>query len=255
MVINFNQDKSFILTALAVRKLYANKKGVKAINFNLKENQIVAIVGKSGSGKSTLLRLLSGLAMPDAGVIKYKGEKVISPIEGVNMVFQNYALLPWESVFNNVAFGLQAKGLPKSEIKEKVDFVLNLIGLSGFEGNYPSELSGGMCQRVGFARALVMQPEILMLDEAFSALDAVTAQQLRSDFMDLWLNDKLNIKSIVMVTHSIKEALLMADRILLVGGSPGVILEDISLDSNMDRKDASLIARYENDIYEMLLAS
>lgn len=249
------KNKNYILTTCALRKLYNDKTGIHAVNLNLKENEIVAIVGKSGSGKSTLLRLLSGLIKPDSGIVKFKNQDVIGPVNGINMVFQHYALLPWENVFNNVAFGLQAKGVDKNIIKQKVEHVLDLIGLSDFASYYPSELSGGMSQRVGFARAIVMNPDVLMLDEAFSALDAVTAMQLRSDFMKLWVNKSLNIKSVVMVTHNIKEALEIADRILVIGGNPGRVIKDINLSNNSDRNDFSLISSYEKEIYSLLLAT
>src|SRR3546814_723439 len=156
--------------------------------------------------KSTLLRLIAGLATPAAGAVSYMGRPVSGPAAGIAMVFQSFALFPWLTVLQNVQIGLEALGLPRDEIRRRSLQAIDLIGLDGFESAYPRELSGGMRQRVGFARALVVHPNILMLDESFSALDVLTAETLRTDFLDLWSEGQLPIKGVLMVTHNIAEA-------------------------------------------------
>jgi NitT/TauT family transport system ATP-binding protein len=184
------------------------------IELSLAEGQIVGLLGRSGSGKSTLLRLIAGLSRPTAGAITYMGRPVTGPAPGIAMVFQSFALFPWLTVLENVQIGLEALGLPEHEIRQRALAAIDLIGLDGFESAYPRELSGGMRQRVGFARALVVHPNILLMDEPFSALDVLTAETLRTDFLDLWCEGRLPIRGVVLVTHNIEEAALMCDRIL-----------------------------------------
>ncbi|HEY2755597.1 MAG TPA: nitrate/sulfonate/bicarbonate ABC transporter ATP-binding protein [Pseudolabrys sp.] len=200
------------------------------INLTLKDGEIVGLLGRSGSGKSTLLRLIAGLARPTQGSLTYRGQPVVGPAAGIAMVFQSFALFPWLTVLENVQLGLEALGLPEAEIRQRALAGIDLIGLDGYESAYPRELSGGMRQRVGFARALVVHPNILLMDEPFSALDVLTAETLRTDFLDLWIEGKLPIKGVLLVTHNIEEAVLMCDRILVFSRNPGHIIEEIKVD-------------------------
>jgi NitT/TauT family transport system ATP-binding protein len=200
------------------------------INLKLVEGEIVALLGRSGSGKSTLLRLIAGLARPTAGSLSYLGQPITGPAPGVSMVFQSFALFPWLTVLENVELGLEALRLPDTDIRQRALAAIDLIGLDGYESAYPRELSGGMRQRVGFARALVVHPNILLMDEPFSALDVLTAENLRTDFLELWSDRRLPIKGVILVTHNIEEAVLMSDRILLFSRNPGHIIEDIKVD-------------------------
>jgi len=200
------------------------------INFTLKEGEIVGLLGRSGSGKSTLLRLISGLARPTAGSVVYRGKEITGPAPGIAMVFQTFALFPWLTVLENVELGLEALGLPEDEVRRRALAGIDLIGLDGYESAYPRELSGGMRQRVGFARALVVNPDVLLMDEPFSALDVLTAETLRTDFLDLWSEGRLPIKGVILVTHNIEEAVLMCDRILVFSRDPGHIIEDLKVD-------------------------
>jgi NitT/TauT family transport system ATP-binding protein len=200
------------------------------VNLSLAEGQIVGLLGRSGSGKSTLLRLIAGLARPSAGSIVYRGQLVAGPAPGIAMVFQSFALFPWLTVLENVQLGLEALGLPETEVRQRALAGIDLIGLDGYESAYPRELSGGMRQRVGFARALVVHPNILLMDEPFSALDVLTAETLRTDFLDLWNEGRLPIKGVLLVTHNIEEAVLMCDRILVFSRSPGHVIEEIKVD-------------------------
>ena len=200
------------------------------IDLTLKEGEIVGLLGRSGSGKSTLLRLIAGLARPAAGGVIYHGQPVTGPAPGIAMVFQTFALFPWLTVLENVQLGLEALGLPEAEIRQRALAGIDLIGLDGYESAYPRELSGGMRQRVGFARALVVHPNILLMDEPFSALDVLTAETLRTDFLELWSEGKLPIKGMILVTHNIEEAVLMCDRILVFSRIPGHIIDEIKVD-------------------------
>jgi NitT/TauT family transport system ATP-binding protein len=199
------------------------------IDFRLKEGEIVAVLGKSGSGKSTFLRILAGLIEPTGGRVLYRGVEVRGPVRGVAMVFQSFALFPWLTVLGNVELGLEAQGVPRAERRERALQAIDLIGLDGFESAYPKELSGGMRQRVGFARALVVNPDVLLLDEPFSALDVLTAETLRGDLMDLWLGQRIPTKGILFVSHNIEEAVEIADRILIFGSDPGRIRSEIAV--------------------------
>jgi NitT/TauT family transport system ATP-binding protein len=200
------------------------------IELQIAQGQIVGLLGRTGSGKSTLLRLIAGLAQPSDGSVTYLGQPVIGPAPGIAMVFQGFALFPWLTVLENVQLGLEALGLPDPEIRKRALAAIDLIGLDGYESAYPRELSGGMRQRVGFARALVVHPNILLMDEPFSALDVLTAETLRTDFLDLWGDGKLPIKGVILVTHNIEEAVLMCDRILLFSNNPGRIIREIGVD-------------------------
>ncbi len=202
---------------------------LRNINLSIKTNEIVSFVGKSGAGKSTFLRIISGLLAKSSGIVLFNGEEVTKPTANMSMVFQNFALLPWLNVFDNVSFGLEARGLPKKYIKDKTNEMLDLIGLSGYETSYPKELSGGMRQRVGFARALAVEPDILLLDEAFSSLDIFTAHKLRNDLISLWESAKIKTSSIILVTHSVEEAVMMSDRVLVWDSNPGRIAKEVAV--------------------------
>jgi NitT/TauT family transport system ATP-binding protein len=205
------------------------------VELSLAQGQIVGLLGRTGSGKSTLLRLIAGLAQPSGGTVTYLGERVTGPAPGIAMVFQSFALFPWLTVLENVQLGLEALGLPEAEIRKRALAAIDLIGLDGYESAYPRELSGGMRQRVGFARALVVHPNILLMDEPFSALDVLTAETLRTDFLELWGDGKLPIKGVILVTHNIEEAVLMCDRILLFSTNPGRIISEIAVDLKQPR--------------------
>jgi NitT/TauT family transport system ATP-binding protein len=205
------------------------------VELALVEGQIVGLLGRTGSGKSTLLRLIAGLAQPSGGSITYLGNPVNAPAPGIAMVFQSFALFPWLTVLENVQLGLEALGLPEPEIRKRALAAIDLIGLDGYESAYPRELSGGMRQRVGFARALVVHPNILLMDEPFSALDVLTAETLRTDFLELWGEGKLPIKGVILVTHNIEEAVLLCDRILLFSTNPGRIISEIKVDLKQPR--------------------
>ena len=223
------------------------------VNLQLVEGQIVGLLGRSGSGKSTLLRLIAGLAEPTHGELHYLGEPVNGPAAGISMVFQSFALFPWLTVYENVALGLEAQRLPRAEIRSRTLAAIDLIGLDGFESAYPRELSGGMRQRVGFARALVVHPNILLMDEPFSALDVLTAETLRTDFLDLWSEGRMPIKGVILVTHNIEEAVLMCDRVLVFGSNPGRVLSeiDVTLPQPRNRLDPSFRELVERIYVEM----
>jgi NitT/TauT family transport system ATP-binding protein len=199
------------------------------VNLTLKDGEVVGLLGRSGSGKSTLLRIIAGLISPSGGHVTYKGEPLDGPAEGVAMVFQTFALFPWLTVLQNVEAGLEALGVNPRERRERALAAIDLIGLDGFESAYPRELSGGMRQRVGFARALVVNPTLLLMDEPFSALDVLTAETLRTDLLDLWNERRLPIKSILIVTHNIEEAVFMCDRILVLSSNPGRVIAEIQV--------------------------
>ena len=184
-------------------------------------DEILAVLGPSGSGKSTLLRMLTGLSAPSGGQILWHGQKVCGPCENVSIVFQSFALFPWLTVLENVEAPLKARGVGADERRTRGLKILDTVGLDGFEMAYPKELSGGMKQRVGFARALVVEPEVLFMDEPFSALDVLTAENLRGELLDLWSDKKLPTRAVFIVTHNIEEAVLLADRIIVLAENPG----------------------------------
>ncbi len=213
----------------SVCHMYSKGSGTKLlvlddVNLSIAPGEIVALLGRSGSGKSTLLRIISGLLKPTQGHVSFGGKPIEGPSEGISMVFQNFALFPWLTVFENVALSLEScRAIPKEERRSRVLKAIDLIGLDGFESAYPRELSGGMCQRVGLARALVIEPRLLLMDEAFSALDVLTAETLRTELLKLWYGKQMAVEAIIMVTHNIEEAVLMCDRILLFSSNPGRI--------------------------------
>ncbi len=226
---------------------------LQGVNLEVATGEIVGLLGRSGSGKSTLLRLIAGLSEPSGGTLTYLGQPIDGPAHGIAMVFQSFAIFPWLTVYENVALGLEALRVPAAEIRRRSLAAIDLIGLDGFESAYPRELSGGMRQRVGFARALVVHPNILLMDEPFSALDVLTAETLRTDFLDLWTEGRMPIKGVVLVTHNIEEAVLMCDRILVFASNPGRILTEIrvSLPQPRSRLDPSFRALVERIYVEM----
>src|SRR5499425_1903790 len=197
------------------------------VDLTIRSGEIVGLLGRSGSGKSTLLRIIAGLIAPSSGDAKCRGEAIVGPPSGIAMVFQSFALFPWLTVLQNVELGLEALGVEAAERRKRALAAIDLIGLDGFETAYQKELSGGMRQRVGFARALVVNPDVLLLDEPFSQLDVLTAETLRGDLLDLWTDHRIPTKGIVMVSHNIEEAVEVADRILIFSSDPGRIRADI----------------------------
>jgi NitT/TauT family transport system ATP-binding protein len=221
-----------LLDLAAVSKTFRTSDGttrsvLEDVNFRLQEGEIVALLGKSGSGKSTLLRIMAGLIPTDTGRVLYRGQRLYGPAAGISMVFQSFALFPWLTVEQNVSLGLEAQGMSPTEYGPRTEEALELIGLAGFGGALPRELSGGMRQRVGIARALVTHPEVLLMDEAFSALDVLTGEALRDDILELWMNGRMNTRGILIVSHNIEEAVMMADRILIFSSDPGRVREEI----------------------------
>lgn len=210
------------------------------IQFQLREGEIVALLGKSGSGKSTLLRIIAGLINPSSGEVLYRKKSVRGPVRGIAMVFQSFALLPWLTVLENVELGLEALGVSRNERRARTLKAIDTIGLDGFESAFPKELSGGMRQRVGFARALVVNPDILLMDEPFSALDVLTADNLKSDLLDLWQTKKTNTNGILFVTHNIEEAALLADRIIIFGSNPGYICAELKVELPHPRNEQDI---------------
>lgn len=222
------------------------------VDFSMKEGEIVALLGKSGSGKSTLLRIIAGLTAPTTGEVVYREQKVSGPVPDISMVFQSVALMPWLTVLQNVELGLAARNINAKERKEKSLKAIDMIGLDGFENAYPKELSGGMRQRVGFARALVLQPDLLLMDEPFSALDVLTAENLREDLLELWeKNDAM--KGILYVTHNIEEAVLTADRIIIFGSNPGFIRGELKVDLAPPRNsNDEVVEDLIDEVYRMM---
>jgi NitT/TauT family transport system ATP-binding protein len=224
------------------------------VNLELVQGEIVGLLGRSGSGKSTLLRSIAGLIKPSEGISRLvPGPDVPDP--SVAMVFQTFALFPWLTVLENVELGLEAQKIPTAQARTRALAAIDLIGLDGFENAYPKELSGGMRQRVGLARALVVDPSLLLMDEPFSALDVLTAETLRTDLLDLWAEGRVPIKSILIVTHNIEEAVLMCDRILVFSSNPGRVVAEIKVDlpQPRDRLEPAFRALVD-DIYARMTA-
>ncbi|HMK87597.1 MAG TPA: nitrate/sulfonate/bicarbonate ABC transporter ATP-binding protein [Steroidobacteraceae bacterium] len=223
------------------------------IDLTLREGEIVGLLGRSGSGKSTLLRIAGGLLSPTSGEVRYRNAPLFSPSEGIAVVFQTFALYPWLTVLQNVELGLDALGLPSAEVRRRANAAIDLIGLDGFQSAFPRELSGGMRQRVGFARAIVSEPVLLLMDEPFSALDVLTAETLRTDFLDLWTEHQLPTRSVLLVTHNIEEAALMCDRVVVLGSNPGHLVAEIpvSLSRPRNRMDAGF-QTIVSEIYSVL---
>lgn len=223
------------------------------ISIDVKEGEFLAILGPSGSGKSTLLRIIAGLVPASMGTVAYLGNAIQGVNPGVAMVFQSFALFPWLTVLENVMLGLEVKKLPEAVKRDKALKVIDMIGLDGFENAYPKELSGGMRQRVGIGRALVSDPDVLLMDEPFSALDVLTAENLRRDLLELWLDKRIPTKSIILVTHGIEEAVYMADRAVILSAGPAKVVEDIAIEIPRwrDKKAAEFLALVDR-IYSLM---
>jgi len=247
-----------LIAASSITKTYqtpdhSGRLVIDHIDFALAEGEIVAILGKSGSGKSTFLRILAGLTPPSSGVVEYRGRTVNSPAQGIAMVFQTFALFPWLTVLGNVELGLEAQGVARAERRQRAIAAIDLIGLDGFESAYPKELSGGMRQRVGFARALVVNPDVLLLDEPFSALDVLTAETLRGDIIDLWSAHRIPTRGIIIVSHNIEEAVELADRIIVFGSDPATIRADIPVPIARPRDwSSAAFRRIVDEVYTLL---
>ncbi len=237
-----------IIEARAIEKSYPQPDGsriqvVGLMDFAIEPGKIIALLGASGCGKSTLLRILSGLAQPSSGALFWHGKPMGEQTPNVAIVFQSFALFPWLTVLENVEAPLQARGVAAVERRKRALRMLDTVGLDGFETAYPKELSGGMKQRVGFARALVVEPEVLFMDEPFSALDVLTAENLRGELLELWLNKKMPTSAIFIVTHNIEEAVMLADRIVVLGKNPARIRSDfgVKLVQPRDRKSSRFV--------------
>ncbi|KVD03342.1 nitrate/sulfonate/bicarbonate ABC transporter ATP-binding protein [Burkholderia ubonensis] len=241
--------KSFAMPSGAPLRVLAD------VDLALREGEILGLLGRSGSGKSTLLRIAAGLVKPSSGAVRYRGRPLAGPTDGIAVVFQTFALYPWLTVLENVELGLDALGVGTDVARERSLAAIELIGLDGFESAFPRELSGGMRQRVGFARALVSDPVLLLMDEPFSALDVLTAETLRTDFLDLWNARQLPIKAVMMVTHNIEEAVLMCDRIQVLGTGPGHVEATlrVGLPHPRNRRDPAFQA-IVGEIYAALTA-
>ena len=247
-----------ILEAKAVEKSFQQPDGravqvIAPTNLALEANTIIALLGASGSGKSTLLRILAGLTAPTAGEVLWHGKPLRESKPNVAIVFQSFALFPWLTVLDNVEAPLMARGMTHEERHPRALRALDSVGLKGFESAYPKELSGGMKQRVGFARALAVEPEVLFMDEPFSALDVLTAENLRGELLELWLDKKVPTRSIFLVTHNIEEAVLLADRIIVLGRNPAKIRADfrVGLPHPRERSAAEFVL-YVDYIYKVM---
>src|SRR5271167_1773572 len=237
-----------IIQATAVEKYYPQPDGNKIeviapTDLEVSPGKIVCLLGPSGSGKSTLLRMLTGLSKPSSGEVLWHGKPMDGQIPNVSIVFQSFALFPWLTVLENVEAPLEARGILEVERHKRALRIIDSVGLDGFESAYPKELSGGMKQRVGVARALVVEPEVLFMDEPFSALDVLTAETLRGELLDLWMEKKIPTKAIFIVTHNIEEAVILADRIIVLGRNPAHIHAQFNVDipHYRDRKNPRFI--------------
>ena len=229
---NVTSEKNAITELRRVCHTFAKPSGDRLvvladIDAALRGGEILGLLGRSGSGKSTFLRIAAGLITPTSGEVLYRNAPLRGPAAGIVVVFQSFALYPWLNVIENVEAGLDALCLSRAEMRRRAEAAIDLIGLDGFQGAYPRELSGGMRQRVGFARALVADPVALLMDEPFSALDVLTAETLRTDFLDLWIGHQLPLQTVLLVTHNIEEAMLLCDRILVLSSNPGRICSEI----------------------------
>jgi len=253
-----NTEPVPIIEARQLEKFYPQPDGsriqvIAATDLAVYPGQIIALLGASGCGKSTLLRMLTGLSPASAGSVFWHGQPVQGESPNVSIVFQSFALFPWLTVLENVEAPLEARGMPPIERHKRALRIIDAVGLDGFETAYPKELSGGMKQRVGVARALVVEPEVLFMDEPFSALDVLTAETLRGELLELWLGHKIPTRAIFIVTHNIEEAVVLADRIIVLGRNPAHIHADfiVDLPHPRDRKAAKFIELVDS-IYRVL---
>jgi len=210
------------------------------VDLQIRNQEVLCVVGPSGCGKTTLLRCIGGLLAPSSGQVLIDGQAVDCPREGVAIVFQHFGLLPWKSVMDNVAFGLRIAGAPREVITERLDHYIQLVGLAGFETHYPYQLSGGMQQRVGLARALAIDPEILLMDEPFASVDAQTREVLQEELLQLHERER---KTMIFITHSIDEAIILGDRVAVMASRPGRIKEILTVDFARPRDPAAVRAQ------------
>jgi NitT/TauT family transport system ATP-binding protein len=215
----------------------AGVEALKDVTFNVEEKSFLCIVGPSGCGKSTLLRLIAGIDHPSSGEILFEGKPITGPSSKISMIFQTFALFPWKTVEENIGIGLEALDVPKETRLETVKNEIQLVGLEGFEKAYPRELSGGMRQRVGIARALATQPTIMLMDEPFSALDEITAETLRRETLRIYRDRTIPPDTFIMVTHNVNEAVFMADRVLVMSSRPGTIVGDVRVNVPRPREN------------------
>uniref|UniRef100_A0A7C4ENZ4 Nitrate/sulfonate/bicarbonate ABC transporter ATP-binding protein n=1 Tax=Thermodesulfovibrio aggregans TaxID=86166 RepID=A0A7C4ENZ4_9BACT len=252
-------QKEVIVEIRGIKKSFFVGKGkeitvLEDINLKIYSGEFVSILGQSGAGKSTLLRIMAGLVEPTEGDILYKGKPLKKAEAKIAVVFQSFALFPWFTVLENVKIGLVGQGLNEEEMKERAVRAIDLVGLDGFEDAYPRELSGGMRQRVGIARAVAVEPELLLMDEPFSALDVLTADNLRGDIIDLWKEGKMPAKAVVLVTHNIEEAVSMSSRAVVLSHNPGKVKADIPLELPYPRDKNSRDFKFLLDkIYTVLV--
>ena len=247
-----------IIEARKLEKSYLQPDGsriqvIAATDLAIYPEQIIALLGASGCGKSTLMRMLTGLSPASGGAVYWHGQPVDGKFPNVSIVFQSFALFPWLTVIENVEAPLEARGMAPIERRKRALRILDAVGLDGFESAYPKELSGGMKQRVGVARALVVEPEVLFMDEPFSALDVLTAETLRGELLELWLDHKIPTRAIFIVTHNIEEAVVLADRIIVLGRNPAHIHADfaVHLPHPRDRKSREFVELVDS-IYRVL---
>ncbi len=242
-----------LVSARGVSRRYDDMLVLDRIDLDIRDGEFVALLGPSGSGKSTLLRIVTGLMDPSAGEVLYRGQPVSGPCPHAAMVFQTFALYPWLTVVENVEIGLKASGIALRERRDRAARLIDLVGLDGFEDAYPKELSGGMRQRVGFARALAVEPELLCMDEPFSALDVLTAENLRSELLDLWADHRIPTRSVLMVTHGVEEAVFMADRIVVLSHNPARVVADlaVTLSRPRNRKHAAFLSMVDR-VYKVV---
>jgi NitT/TauT family transport system ATP-binding protein len=240
-----------LLEVRSVNQMYGSGErrftAVQNINLSMKEGEFVALVGPSGCGKSTLLRIITGLNKPTSGVVLYRDNVLTGVNPHATIVFQTFALFPWLTVQKNVELALKVRGFPAEERTKRAVALLDKVGLDGFENAYPRELSGGMRQKVGFARAMAVEPELLCLDEPFSALDVLSAEALRGELLELWTAGDIPTKAILLVTHNIEEAVTLADRIVVMGKEPGHVVADLTVDlpQPRHRKSPEFIAKMD----------
>ena len=251
---------STIIDLKSVGKTFKSADGsaravLEAVDFRLAEGEIVSLLGQSGSGKSTLLRIMAGLIPADAGEVRYREQPLYGPARGIAMVFQSFALFPWLTVQQNVELGLEARGVAPAERSRRADAAIRLIGLAGFEGALPRELSGGMRQRVGIARALVTGPDVLLMDEAFSALDVLTGERLRDDILELWQGGTMPTRAMLVVSHNIEEAVVMADRVLVFAADPGRVRCQLAVQLPRPRDaDSAEVRALVDEVYALMTA-
>jgi NitT/TauT family transport system ATP-binding protein len=242
-----------LLEAEKIKKTYGRVVVFNDLSLAVEQGEFLALLGPSGCGKSTLLRMFAGLEEPDEGVVKFRGEPIAGPRREIALMFQSPTLLPWKTAMDNVALPLVARGMRWKEAREAAARYLAFVGLSGFEEAYPSQLSGGMQQRVALARALAVEPEVLLLDEPFSALDPLTAESLRAEFVRLWHDNLTTVHTVVMVTHSVDEAVYMANRVVVLSTRPAKVVADLRIDLPYPRNRKSPdFQRYLDQVYSYI---